>query len=88
MQASESSLRKFAILFASLVTSEAKRWYIEKLQSYFDDFGSEHGQAINLIIARLLCLQFGERMECLEPMIAKDATCSLNYALGMGGKVC
>ena len=84
VQASESSLKRFAILFASLVTSEAKRWYIEKLQSYFDDFESEHGQAINLIVARLLCLRFGERMECLEPMIAKDATCSLNYALGMG----
>jgi hypothetical protein len=82
--ASENSLRKFAVLFASLVTSDAKHWYIEKLKSYFNDFESEYGQAVNLKVARLLCLRFGERMECLEPMIAKDAICSLNYALGMG----
>lgn len=84
MRASESSLKRFAILFASLVTSKAKRWYMEKLHSYFDDFESEFGQRVNLKIARLLCLRFGESMECLEPMIAKDAICSLNYALGMG----
>ena len=82
--ASESSLRKFAILFASLVTSDAKRWYIEKLQSYFDDFESEFGQAVNLKVARLLCSRFGEPMEILEPKIALDAVCSLNYALSIG----
>ena len=81
---SESSLKKYAILFASLVTSDAKRWYIEKLQSYFDDFESEYGQAVNLRVARLLCLQFGEPMEFLESRIAQDAICSLNYALGIG----
>jgi hypothetical protein len=81
---SEASVKRYAMMFASLVRSVAKRWYVEKLQSYFSDFESEHGQEVNLKIARLLCLHFGERMECLEPMIAKDATCSLNYALGMG----
>ena len=84
VHASESSLKRFAILFASLVTSDAKRWYIEKLQSYFDDFESEFGQAVNLMVARLLCLRFGEPIEFLEPKIARDAVCSLNYALGIG----
>ena len=84
VHASESSLKKFAILFASLVTSDTKRWYIEKLQSYFNDFESEYGQAVNLRLARLLCLRFGEPLEFLESRIAQDAACSLNYALGIG----
>lgn len=80
----ESSLRKYVLLFASLVTSDAKRWYTNKLHSYFSDFESEVGKEVNLTFARSLCLRFGERIERLEPMIAKDAVCSLNYALGIG----
>ena len=78
---SSARLEKFARLFASLVTSDAKHWYEKKLNAYFDDFESEVGQSVNLKIARLLCRRFGQRIESLEHKIATDAICSFNYAL-------
>lgn len=82
MKMGERSQKRYARLFASLVTSHAKRWYEEKLLSYFEDIESDWGKSNNLRIAQLLCLKFGERIEWLEPMISKDAVCSANYAFG------
>ncbi len=84
LRSSPATQEKYARLFASLVTSEARRWYCEKLKSYFDDFVSEVGKEVNLPIARLLSRRFGQRIEWLEPMIAKDAVCSMNYAVENG----
>lgn len=84
LRCSQTTIEKYARLFASLVTSDVRRWYTEKLKSYFKDFESEVGHEVNLPIARLLCRRFRQRVQWLEPMIAKDAVCSMNYALGMG----
>jgi len=78
------SMDRYCRLLASLATSSMADRYHDKVNSFFIDAEGEEEQTANLPIARELCRRFDRRMTKLEEHIAKDAACSLNYAVAMG----
>jgi len=78
------SMDRYCRFLASLATSSMAERYRKKVISFFVVMEGEAGQTVNRPIARELCRRFGRRMEYLEVHIAKDAVCSMNYAVAIG----
>jgi hypothetical protein len=84
LSARRYSMDRYCRFLASLATSSMAERYRLKVDSYFVVMVGEAGEKVNRPIARELCRRFERRMECLEKHIAKDAVCSMNYAMAIG----